>query len=49
MLNVIFILLTAAVFAFFLMICLTLFRIERAVKITLTIAERTILKNYGKR
>jgi hypothetical protein len=46
---VIFILLIAAVLAFFLMLCLTLFRIERTVKITLTIAERTILKNYGKR
>jgi hypothetical protein len=46
---IIFILLTAAVLVFFLMLCLTLFRIERAVKITLTIAERTILKNYGKK
>jgi len=46
---VIFILLSAAVLAFFLMICMTLFRIERTVKITLMIAERTILKNYGKR
>lgn len=46
---IIFILLSVAVIAFFMMICLTLFRIEKSVKITLMIAERTILKNYGKR
>jgi len=45
----IFILLSAAVIAFFLMICLTLFRIERSVKISLMITERAILKTYGKK
>jgi hypothetical protein len=45
----IFILLSAAVLAFFLMLCLTLFRIERSVKISLMIAERAILKSYGKK
>jgi len=45
----IFILLSAAVMAFFLMICLTLFRIERTVKLSLMIAERAILKTYGKK
>jgi hypothetical protein len=45
----IFLMLSAAVLAFFLMICLTLFRIEKTVKISLTIAERAILKSYGKK
>jgi hypothetical protein len=45
----IFLMLSAAVIAFFLMICLTLFRIERTVKISLMIAERAILKSYGKK
>jgi len=45
----IFLLLSAAVIAFFIMICLTLFRIERTVKISLMIAEKAILKSYGKR
>jgi len=45
----IFLLLSAAVIAFFLMICLTLFRIERTVKLSLMIAERAILKTYGKK
>jgi hypothetical protein len=31
------------------MICLTLFRIERTTKHSLIIAEKKILKNYGKR
>jgi hypothetical protein len=45
----IFLILSTAVVAFFLMICLTLFRIERTVKISLMIAERAILKSYGKK
>ncbi|GBU20237.1 hypothetical protein R80B4_00113 [Fibrobacteres bacterium R8-0-B4] len=45
----IFLLLSVAVIAFFLMICLTLFRIERTVKISLMVAERSILKSYGKK
>jgi len=45
----VFLMLSAAVIAFFLMICLTLFRIERTVKISLMVAERAILKSYGKK
>jgi len=45
----IFILLSVAVAAFFMMICLTLFRIERTVKISLMITERAIMKSYGKK
>jgi len=45
----IFLLLSAAVTAFFMMICLTLFRIEKTVKISLMIAEKAILKTYGKK
>jgi hypothetical protein len=41
--------LSATVIAFFLMICLTLFRIEKTVKISLMIAEKAILKSYGKK
>jgi hypothetical protein len=45
----IFLILSAAVISFFLMICLTIFRIEKTVKISLMIAERAILKSYGKK
>jgi len=45
----IFLMLSAAVIAFLMMLCLTLFRIERTVKISLMIAEKAILKSYGKK
>jgi hypothetical protein len=49
MLLMIFLMLSAAILAFFVMICLTLFRIERVVKISQMVAERAILRSYGKK
>ncbi|MDR0331585.1 MAG: hypothetical protein LBH93_07755 [Chitinispirillales bacterium] len=45
---IIFMLLCGIVIVFLAMLCLTLFRIEKSVKLTLLVAERTILRNYGK-
>jgi len=45
----IFILLSAVVIAFLMMLCLTLFRIEKVAKISLMITERAIMKSYGKK
>lgn len=44
---VIFIILSLVVISFLLMICLTLFRVEKSLKMTMMFAERKILKNYG--
>ncbi|MDR2577602.1 MAG: hypothetical protein LBC70_02165 [Chitinispirillales bacterium] len=46
---VIFICLSMAVIIFLLMISLTLFRIEKSVKTALTVAERKIVKDYGRK
>ncbi|MDR3012635.1 MAG: hypothetical protein LBU70_05420 [Chitinispirillales bacterium] len=47
--TVIFVFLSIAVSVFLIMICLTLFRIERTLKVALRVAERTIVKVYGRR
>jgi hypothetical protein len=47
MITIIFIFLSAAVTAFLLMLCLKLFRIERAAIMTLMTAEKKIIKNYS--
>jgi len=44
---IIFIFLSAAVVVFLLMLCLTLFRIEKTMIMTLMTAERKIVKNYS--
>jgi len=49
MITIIFIFLSAAVIAFLLMLCLTLFRIERCAIMTLMMAERKIVKTHGKK
>ena len=47
--TVIFVFLSLAVALFLLMTCLTLFRIEMSIKLSLRITERKILKTYGRR
>jgi len=44
---VIFIFLSVLVIAFLLSLCLTLFRVERTVKMSMMAAEKKILKDYG--
>jgi len=45
--TILFIFLSAAVVIFLLMLCLTLFRIERTMIMTLMTAERKIVKDYS--
>jgi len=47
--TVIFVCLSMFVLVFLLMICLTLFRIEKSVKIATMLAEKKIIKEYGKK
>jgi hypothetical protein len=47
MLLVIFILLSIVVLSFLIMISLTLFRIEKTVKLTMMLAEKKIVSAYG--
>jgi len=49
MMFVIFVCLSIFVLVFLLMICLTLFRIERSVKMTMMLAEKRIVKDYGRK
>jgi len=44
---IIFIILSFVIISFLLMICLSLFRIEKSLKMTMMFAERKITKNYG--
>ncbi|MCL2220235.1 MAG: hypothetical protein FWC23_08975 [Chitinispirillia bacterium] len=44
---VIFIFLSIVILAFLVSLCLTLFKIERTVKLTMMFAERRILQDYG--
>ena len=47
LMEIIFILLSIFIIAFFITICLTLFKVERSVKTALRFAEKKILKVYG--
>jgi len=47
MMMILFIFLSAAVIIFLLMLCLTLFRVEKSVIMTLMTAERKIVKDYS--
>ena len=47
--TVIFVCLSIFVLVFLLMICLTLFRVERSVKMTTMLAEKKIIREYGRK
>jgi hypothetical protein len=47
--TIIFVCLSIFVLVFLLMICLTLFRVERSVKMTTMLAEKKIIREYGRK